>query len=207
MRAALHRALAARRCRSREPPARPCWGRRARGCGHIPELRQYCQVRAGPGRAGERARPRESCAELRGGGRAGASAVSAGRSRCEGPGVAGASGPARGDRGGGCGRGVGSVSCGVSGASLRVCACVFLSRAIQTCCNSPVNNDSWGLMQINGLQTERFAHFAAGPVERPVPDFSVFLQICRIWRPCPVLKISQAAIFVFLLSEDFNKTV
>ena len=90
-----------------------------------------------------------------------------------------------------------------------VCArvCVFLSRAIQTCCNSPVNNDSWGLMQINGLQTARFAHFAAGPVERPVPDFSLFLQICRIWRPCPVLKISQAAIFVFLLSENFNKTV
>lgn len=114
-------------------------------------------------------------------------------------------------------RGVGSVSGGVSGlfsecACVCVCVvcarvCVFLSRAIQTCCNSPVNNDSWGLMQINGLQTARFAHFAGGPVERPVPDFSLFLQICRIWRPCPVLKISQAAIFVFLLSENFNKTV
>lgn len=214
MRAAPHRAPAARRRyrrrrRSREPPARPYSGRRARGCGRVPERRQHCQVRAGPGRAGERARPRESCAELRGGGRAGASAVSAGRSRCVGPGVAGASGPAPGRprRRRLRARGRQRLPRRVWGWSPSVCVCVFLSRAIQTCCNSPVNNDSWGLMQINGLQTARFAHFAAGRVERPVPDFSVFLQICRIWRPCPVLKISQAAIFVFLLSEDFNKTV
>ena len=202
-------------------PARPYSGRRARGCGRVPEPPPAQPGPCGPGARGAGpaaagARPRESCAELRAGGRPG-------RGRCQrGPGRSEDPGPpaprARPRVAAVAARGVGSVSGGVSGllsecacASVCVCVCarvcVFLSRAIQTCCNSPVNNDSWGLMQINGLQTTRFAHFAAGRVERPVPDFSLFLQICRIWRPCPVLKISQAAIFVFLLSENFNKTV
>lgn len=195
-------------------PARPCSGRRARGCGRVPEPPQQQPGPCGPGARGWEAgsvaagaRPRESCAELRAG-------CGPGRGRCQrGPGAPRARGRRRLRRGPERRRRAGRKCLRGASGLPRVCArvcvrvCVFLSRAIQTRCNSPVNNDSWDLMQINGWRTARFAHFAAGRVERPVPDFSLFLQICRIWRPCPVLKISQAAIFVFLLSENFNKTV
>lgn len=208
--------LRARAGQARSPEPQPGPARAAgRGADRDPRSRrQHNQVRAGPGReAGPAAAGHSPAGKLRrvaGGGRPGRGRCQRGPGHSEGPGGRLRLRPGPEAAVAAAARGVGSVSGGVSGlfsecACVCVCVwcarvCVFLSGLFKPAANSPVNNDSWGLMQINGLQTARFALLCGRPSGAASAGFLPFCQICRIWRPCPVLKISQAAIFVFLLS-------